>query len=267
MFRLGRFLLASEPLVKCEIVGKIAVLKLNRPKALNALNSEIVTELAENLKKMESNPAVGCIVVTGEGRAFAAGADIKMMAGKKFADVMRGDLFGALEIMKTMQTPTIAAVNGFAFGGGCELAMCCDIIVASNKAQFGQPEIKIGTIPGLGGTQRLTQAIGKSKAMELVLTGEPITAEQAERAGLVSHVVEPEKLMEKAMDIANKIASLSKPIVSLAKMSVLKSCESAGLNEGLAFEKRCFQSTFALADQKEGMTAFAEKRAPNWQDN
>lgn len=266
MFRVARCLLA-EQLVLCEKVGKVAVLKLNRPKALNALNVEIVKELAANLNTVEKDPSVGCIIITGEGRAFAAGADIKMMAGKQFADVMKQNLFGELDTMRTMQKPVIAAVNGFAFGGGCELAMCCDIIVASKAAMFGQPEIKIGTIPGMGGTQRLVQAIGKSKAMELVLTGEPITAEQAERAGLVSHVVEPEKLMPKAMEIANRIAGLSQPIVALAKMSTLKSCEAAGLSEGLAFEKRCFQSTFALADQKEGMTAFAEKRAPNWKDN
>eukprot|EP00995_Heteronema_vittatum_P005310 NODE_1834_length_881_cov_241.091346_g1281_i0.p1 GENE.NODE_1834_length_881_cov_241.091346_g1281_i0~~NODE_1834_length_881_cov_241.091346_g1281_i0.p1 ORF type:complete len:190 (-),score=97.08 NODE_1834_length_881_cov_241.091346_g1281_i0:237-806(-) len=189
-----------------------------------------------------------------------------MMKDMSFNQVYRGNLFHELDNLKTLQTPTIAAINGFALGGGCELAMACDMIVASSKAIFGQPEIKTGTIPGMGGTQRLTRAIGKSKAMEWVLTGDQYSAEYAEKAGLVSHVVPPEQLMDKAMDVANKICAHSKVAVSLCKEAVLASQEM-GLHDGLAYEKRCFHSTFATNDQKEGMGAFAEKRAPAFTDS
>jgi enoyl-CoA hydratase/carnithine racemase len=265
MFRVARIAL-TESLVKTQIQGKVGILTLNRPKALNALNTAIIDELCAEVAKMEANPEIGAMIITGEGKAFAAGADIKMMSGMGFSEVFKMNLFSATEIMKTLQTPTIAAVNGFAFGGGCELAMLCDMIIASDKAMFGQPEIKIGTIPGMGGTQRLTHAIGKSKAMEWVLTGDQYTAEEAERAGLVSRVVPADKLMEKSLEIANKIAANSKVTVALAKQAVDQSFE-VGLASGLLYEKRAFQSTFATKDQKEGMSAFAEKRAPNFTDS
>jgi len=260
MFRLSRPCLS---LVKAEVVGRVAVLRLNRPEALNALNTAIIDELSAQVAEYDRKPEIGAIVITGEGKAFAAGADIKMMAGMRFSEVFQANLFSSTDVFKRLQTPTIAAVNGFAFGGGCELAMLCDMIIASDKAKFGQPEIKLGTIPGMGGTQRLTRAIGKSKAMEWVLTGDQYSAEEAERAGLVSRVVPGDKLMEEAMKLANKIAAHSKPIVALAKLAIDRSFE-AGLGQGLEFEKRAFQSTFATEDQKEGMRAFGEKRAPNF---
>lgn len=262
MFRVARLCL-SGTLVNAEVIGKVAILKLNRPQALNALNTAIIDELSAKVVEYDRKDEIGAIVITGEGKAFAAGADIKMMAGMKFADVFKANLFSSTDVFKKLQTPTIAAVNGFAFGGGCELAMLCDMIIASDKALFGQPEIKIGTIPGMGGTQRLTQAIGKSKAMEWVLTGDQYSAAEAEKAGLVSRVVPADKLMEETLKIANKIAANSKPIVALAKMAIDRSFE-AGLSQGLEFEKRAFQSTFSTNDQKEGMTAFAEKRAPKF---
>eukprot|EP00667_Euglena_gracilis_P020188 EG_transcript_21797 len=258
MFRLGRALL-TESLVKAEVVGKVAVLKLNRPQALNALNTAIIDELSQKVAEYDVKEEIGAIVITGEGKAFAAGADIKMMAGMKFAEVFKANLFSSTDVFRKLQTPTIAAVNGFAFGGGCELAMLCDMIIASDKALFGQPEIKLGTIPGMGGTQRLTQAIGKSKAMEWVLTGNQYSAAEAEKAGLVSRVVPADKLMEETLKVANKIAANSKPIVALAKMAIDRAFEGS-LSQGLEFEKRAFQSTFATNDQKEGMAAFAEKR-------
>jgi len=244
----------------------VGYLKLNRPKALNALNEQLQNDVVTALEKFDSDPKVRAIILTGEGeKAFAAGADIKMMAPKSFMDVYKGKLFGNWDKMKQIRKPIIAAVNGFALGGGCELAMMCDIIVASENAQFGQPEITLGTIPGMGGTQRLTRAVGKSKAMEWVLTGEFWDAQTAERAGLVSRVVPKDKLMAEAERIAKKIASMSNPIVCLAKESVNVAFETT-LEQGLAYEKRVFQSTFATADRKEGMEAFVAKKSATWKD-
>lgn len=250
--------------VLTEVRGKVGIVQLNRPKALNALCAQLAVELTQAVQEFDKQANIHAIVITGDNRAFAAGADIKEMSGMDFAKARFEhatlSLFGSL---KDTVKPIIAAVNGFAFGGGCELAMLCDVIVAGENAQFGQPEIKIGTIPGLGGTQRLTRAVGKSKAMEMCLTGQPINAQAAERAGLVSKVVPVEQTLDEALKIANQIASLSKPIVAIAKESVNVAFEST-LEEGLRFERRTFQSTFGLEDRKEGMEAFANKRKPNW---
>jgi len=223
-------------------------------------------ELSRAVQAFDADPTIGCIILTGAGRAFAAGADIKEKGPLKFNEMVGQDFLGAWDGLTKCKTPLIAAVNGIAFGGGCEIAMICDIIIASENAVFGQPEIKIGTIPGSGGTQRLPRFIGKSKAMELVLTGKNMSAVEAERAGLVSRVVPQNQLMEHAESLANSIASLSKPVVILAKESVNRAYETT-LQEGLHFERRMFHSTFALNDQKEGMTAFINKRKPNWTHN
>eukprot|EP00026_Physarum_polycephalum_P012178 Phypoly_transcript_12457.p2 GENE.Phypoly_transcript_12457~~Phypoly_transcript_12457.p2 ORF type:complete len:293 (+),score=58.73 Phypoly_transcript_12457:62-940(+) len=246
--------------------GAVGIVTLNRPKALNALCNKLAEELTEAMFALDADKEVGAIVVTGDKRAFAAGADIKEMAVlDSFAKVRFEhpalDLFASLE---NVTKPIVAAVNGFAFGGGCELAMLCDIIIAGENAQFGQPEIKIGTIPGLGGTQRLPRCVGKSKAMEMVLTGNPIDAQTAERAGLVSRVVPVDKTLEEAVKVATQIASLSKPVVAIAKESVNVAFSST-LAEGLRFERRAFHSTFGLKDRKEGMEAFAGKRKPTWE--
>mmetsp|Transcript_700 Transcript_700/g.1020 ORF Transcript_700/g.1020 Transcript_700/m.1020 type:complete len:290 (-) Transcript_700:43-912(-) len=243
--------------------GNVALVSLNRPKKLNALCSQLVEELVDCLEAHDDDPEVGCIVLTGNERAFAAGADIAEMEKMEYIDVFQDKLFAPLKRVRSLKKPVIAAVNGFALGGGCELAMMCDIIMAGDKAQFGQPEIKIGTIPGIGGTQRLTKAVGKSVAMEMVLTGDFIDAEKAAKAGLVGRVVSSETLVEEALKTAAKIASMSQPIVAMAKECVNESQELS-LTEGLQYEKRLFHSTFATADKKEGMNAFVEKRNPNW---
>lgn len=245
--------------------GKVGIVFLNRPKALNALSGPHVSDIVDAVQIFDKADDVHAIIITGaDNRVFAAGADIKQMGDLNFAKVrFAHDVLDKLASLENTRKPIIAAVNGYAFGGGCELAMLCDIIIAGENAQFGQPEIKIGTIPGLGGTQRLTQAVGKSKAMEMVLTGNPITAQEAEKAGLVSRVVPPDQTLEVALKVANQIAALSKPIVAIAKESVNASYEHT-LKEGLHFEKRLFQSTFGLSDRKEGMDAFANKRAPKW---
>jgi enoyl-CoA hydratase/carnithine racemase len=246
-----------------ETKGPVGFITLNRPKALNALNDALMRELNSALQSFDADPKIGCIILTGNQKAFAAGADIKEMAPKTYMEVYNGQMFSTWEQITQIKKPIIAAVNGFALGGGCELAMMCDIIVAGDKAKFGQPEIKLGTIPGLGGTQRLTRAIGKSKAMELVLTGEFIDATTAEKWGLVSKVVPEDKLLETVTEMANKIASYSQPIVAMAKECVNKAYEGT-LAEGLKFERRLFYSTFATEDQKEGMKAFIEKKNPQW---
>lgn len=242
--------------------GRVAVVTLNRPAALNALSDQLVGDICRALTYL-ARPELNCgaIVITGNGRAFAAGADIKEMTGSNYFKMSTQDKLEQWEGISKCRIPLIAAVNGFALGGGCEIAMMCDIIYASDNARFGQPEIKIGTIPGAGGTQRLTRAIGKSKAMELVLTGRQITAQEAERAGLVAAVVPLDKLMNHALTCAHEIASLSKPIVMLAKEAVNSAFESS-LHEGVHMERRLFHSTFALDDRAEGMAAFAAKRAP-----
>lgn len=245
--------------------GNIGIITLNRPKALNALNNEVMNEVIGVLARANEDKDVRCMILTGSKKAFAAGADIKEMAEKNFTDLYRENLFSGWDDIKKFRKPLIAAVNGFALGGGCELAMYCDIIIAGDGAMFGQPEIKLGTIPGMGGTQRLTRAVGKSKAMEWILTGEMWDAQTAERAGLVSRVVPSDNLMEEAEKTATKIASMSQPITMLAKEAVQKAFETS-LEEGVFLERRLFMSTFATTDKMEGMAAFVAKRKADWKD-
>jgi enoyl-CoA hydratase len=246
--------------------GRVGLVTLNRPKALNALCAQLVAELEQALNELESDPNIGAIVVTGSERAFAAGADIKEMKDRTFIDVFTSDFITkGWERLAQCRKPTIAAVAGYALGGGCEIAMMCDMIIAADNAKFGQPEITIGTIPGAGGTQRLTRAVGKAKAMDLVLTGRMMDAAEAERSGLVARIVAPDKLLEEALAVAAKIASFSLPSVLLAKEAVNRAFET-GLAEGLKFERRVFHATFGTEDQKEGMAAFAEKRPPQFKN-
>lgn len=245
-----------------EIEDDVALIRLNRPDALNALNSTLVRELAGALTEADRNDKVRCIVLTGSEKAFAAGADIREMAQQSFVDVYTSDMFGGdIKVIENIRKPIIAAVSGYALGGGCELAMICDFIIAADTAKFGQPEITIGTIPGAGGTQRLTRLVGKSKAMEMCLTGRMIDAAEAERAGLVARIVPAADLLAEALKTAEKIAAQSLPAVMMAKESVNRA-EETSLAEGLRFERRLFHATFATGDQKEGMSAFAEKRPP-----
>lgn len=239
--------------------------KLNRPKAMNALNSELIAELNRALDIFESGEEIGAIVITGSDTAFAAGADIKEMQPKDYVDVFSSDFIGKWDRLSRCRKPVIAAVAGYALGGGCELAMMCDFIIAADNARFGQPEINLGTFPGSGGTQRLPNAVGKSKAMDMILTGRTMDVEEAERIGLVSRVVPLSDLVAESLRVANKIASLSKPSVAMAKEAINRSFESS-LSEGVLFERRLFYSTFALEDQKEGMSAFIEKRPPVFRD-
>jgi len=240
--------------------GKVGVITLNRPKALNALNGPLMDELGAALKAFDANETIGCIIVTGSEKAFAAGADISAMATKGFNEVYKDDFITRnWEIIRSVRKPVIAAVSGFALGGGCELAMMCDFIVAAENAKFGQPEIKLGIIPGAGGTQRLPRAIGKSKAMDLVLTGRMMDAAEAERAGLVSRVVPTDKLMEETLGVALQICSMGQLAVMAGKESVNRAFES-GLSDGVMFERRLFHALFATEDQKEGMDAFLNKR-------
>jgi enoyl-CoA hydratase len=241
----------------------VGFIQLNRPKALNALCDGLMAELNQVLDKFEHDPHISCVVLTGSDKAFAAGADIKEMMSLTFQQVYKGGFLEHWNRITTFKKPVIAAVNGYALGGGCELAMMCDIIYAGDKAQFGQPEIALGTIPGAGGTQRLTKAVGKSKAMELVLTGNRMSAQDAMVSGLVSKVFPADKLLEEALKLAEKIASHSPLTVRMAKEAVNAAFELQ-LKEGLVFEKKVFHSTFATADRKEGMEAFVEKRAPNF---
>ena len=244
--------------------GKVGIITLNRPKALNALNDALMTELGAALQAFDANEAIGCIVVTGSERAFAAGADIGAMAGFSFVDAYKGDYITRnWERIRGIRKPVIAAVSGFALGGGCELAMMCDFIIAADNAKFGQPEIKLGVIPGAGGTQRLPRAVGKSKAMDMALTGRMMDAAEAERAGLVSRVVPFEKLADEALGAALVIADFSRIAVMAAKESVNRAFES-GLSDGVMFERRLFHALFATADQKEGMDAFVNKRKPQF---
>ncbi|VTU35632.1 enoyl-CoA hydratase [Variovorax sp. RA8] len=242
--------------------GKVGIVTLNRPKALNALNDALMTELGDALKAFDADPAVGCIIVTGSERAFAAGADIGAMASYSFVDVYKGDYITRnWETIRSVRKPVIAAVSGFALGGGCELAMMCDFIIAADNAKFGQPEIKLGVIPGAGGTQRLPRAVGKAKAMDMALTGRMMDAAEAERSGLVSRVVPYDKLMDEALGAALVIADFSQVAVMAAKESVNRAFES-GLADGVMFERRLFHALFATTDQKEGMDAFVNKRKP-----
>jgi enoyl-CoA hydratase len=240
--------------------GKVGVITLNRPKQLNALNNQLMDELGHALKAFDADEAIGCMVVTGSEKAFAAGADIGAMATYTFADVYKGDYITRnWETIRSVRKPVIAAVSGFALGGGCELAMMCDFIIAADNARFGQPEIKLGIIPGAGGTQRLPRAVGKAKAMDLALTGRMMDATEAERAGLVSRVVPLEKLMEETLGAALMICDYSQLAVLAAKESINRAFES-GLADGVMFERRLFHALFATQDQKEGMDAFVNKR-------
>ncbi|SMX47495.1 enoyl-CoA hydratase [Actibacterium lipolyticum] len=249
-----------------EIEEHVALIKLHRPDALNALNSELLTELADAVSQAGKNDKVRCIVLTGSDKAFAAGADIKEMSEKSFVDAFAGDLFTEeTETLLRCRKPIIAAVAGYALGGGCELAMMCDFIIAADTAKFGQPEINLGVVAGIGGTQRLTRFVGKSKAMDMHLTGRFMDAEEAERSGLVSRVVPAKKLMEETMAAAQKIAEKSALTTMVVKESVNRSYETT-LREGLLFERRVFHSLFATEDQKEGMSAFLEKREPQFRD-
>ncbi len=242
-----------------ETHGRVGLIRLNRPQALNALNAALIEDVNQALVGFESDAAIGAIVLTGSEKAFAAGADIKEMQDKTFADVFLGDFIARWEDVSRTRKPIIAAVAGFALGGGCEMAMMCDFILAADTAKFGQPEIKLGVIPGAGGTQRLTRFVGKSKAMEMVLTGRMMDAAEAERAGLVSRVVPADKLIDEALKTAAAIAAFSASAVYAGKESVNRAYETT-LAEGVRFERRMFQALFATEDQKEGMRAFAEKR-------
>jgi enoyl-CoA hydratase len=246
--------------------GHVGLITLNRPKALNALSNGLVSELGQALDAFEADEDIGAIVITGSEKAFAAGADIKEMASKSFTDCYLQDFItSGWEAVTKIRKPVIAAVAGFALGGGCEVAMMCDFILAGDNAKFGQPEITLGIIPGAGGTQRLTRAVGKAKAMEMVLTGRLIDATEAERCGLVSRVVPVAELLDEALKVAERIASMGRVAVLAAKESVNRSYETT-LAEGVHFERRLFHALFATEDQKEGMAAFAEKRQPNFKN-
>ncbi len=242
---------------------RVGIITLNRPKALNALNSQVMNEVTTAAAEFDADAGIGAIIVTGNEKAFAAGADIKEMADLSFADVFGSDFFALWAKFAATRTPTIAAVAGYALGGGCELAMMCDILIAADTAKFGQPEIKLGVLPGMGGSQRLTRAIGKAKAMDLILTGRNIDAAEAERSGLVSRVVPADALLDEAKAVAATVAGMSLPAARMAKEAVNRSFEST-LAEGLLHERRLFHSAFATEDQTEGMTAFSEKRAPRF---
>jgi len=241
----------------------VARITLNRPAAMNALNAVLKTELIDALATLDADPDIGAIVLTGSAKAFAAGADIKEMQNLSYMDAYLGDQFAGWDAVAKTRTPIIAAVAGYALGGGCELAMMCDFILAADTAHFGQPEVKLGVLPGLGGTQRLTRLVGKSKAMEMCLSGRLMDAEEAERAGLVSRVVAADQLLDDAMDTARHIAEFSRPSVTMIKDCIKLAYETT-LAEGLAAERRLFFSSFALEDQTEGMQAFIDKRQPEW---
>jgi len=243
---------------------RVGTITLNRPEALNALNSTVMREVTTAAAEFDADPGIGAIIITGAGgTAFAAGADIQEMAGLSFSEVFESDFFAAWGRLGAVRTPLIAAVAGYALGGGCELAMMCDVLIAAENAKFGQPEIKLGVLPGMGGSQRLTRAIGKAKAMDMILTGRNIDAAEAERSGLVSRVVPADKLMEEANAMATTISQMSRSASRMAKEAVNRAFESS-LTEGLLYERRLFHSAFATADQSEGMAAFIDKRPPTF---
>ncbi|QVM89703.1 MULTISPECIES: enoyl-CoA hydratase [Pseudomonas] len=248
-----------------DIHGKVGLITLNRPQALNALNAQIVGEINQALDQLERDPNIGCVVLTGSAKAFAAGADIKEMAELQYPQIYVDDLFSDADRIANRRKPIIAAVSGFALGGGCELAMMCDFILAADNAKFGQPEINLGVLPGMGGTQRLTRAVGKAKAMELCLTGRLMGAEEAERAGLVARIVPQAELVEEALKVAATIAGKSIPVSMMVKESVNRAFEVT-LSEGVRFERRVFHAAFATEDQKEGMAAFIAKREAQFKD-
>jgi enoyl-CoA hydratase len=248
-----------------EARGRVGLIRLNRPQALNALNSAVMRELSHAVDTFEADDGIGCMIITGSDKAFAAGADIKEMADKEFTEVFLGDFVATWHRVADARKPVIAAVAGFALGGGSELALQCDLIIAADNAKFGQPEIKLGIIPGIGGTQRLTHAVGKAKAMDLILTGRMMDAEEAERSGLVARIVPLQSLIEEAVKVAATIASMSLPAVLAAKEAVNRAFETS-LAEGVRFERRVFHSLFATRDQKEGMAAFVEKRTAKFEN-
>ncbi|MFE9643972.1 enoyl-CoA hydratase-related protein [Streptomyces sp. NPDC006365] len=247
--------------LKIERHDHVVTVRLHRPHVLNALSSELLAELLDVLRPLDRDPDVGCFVLTGSEKVFAAGADIKEMAGKSAVDMAAEDYFAGWEEFAGFRTPKIAAVNGYALGGGCELAMMCDLIIAGESAVFGQPEIKLGVIPGIGGTQRLTRLVGRAKAMDLILTGRTMDAGEAEASGLVSRVVPDDRVLTEAAEAAATVASYGRPAVTAARESVDRALET-GLRDGLLFERRVFHALFATEDQREGMSAFMEKRAP-----
>ena len=249
--------------IRLETRGRVGLLTLDRPEALNALSLQLMQETVAALRSFDADPGIGCIVLAGSKKAFAAGADIKEMQGQSYADMYRRDWFTGWDALSRVRTPIIAAVSGFALGGGCELAMMCDFILASDTAKFGQPEIKLGVIPGIGGSQRLARAVGKAKAMEMCLTGRMMDADEAERAGLVARIVPQDELLADALATAATIAAMSAPATMMVKEAVNVAFESS-LAEGIRFERRLFHAAFATEDQKEGMAAFSEKRAPDF---
>lgn len=249
-----------------ETQGRVGLIRLNRPKALNALNDQVMDELGAAMLAFDADDGIGCMVVTGNEKAFAAGADIGAMASYSYMDVYKGDYITRnWEQIRKVRKPVIAAVAGFALGGGCELAMMCDFIIAAETARFGQPEVKLGTMPGAGGTQRLPRAVSKAKAMDMCLTARMMNAAEAERAGLVSRVVPADRLIDEAMEAAAQIASMSLPVIMMIKESVNRAYETP-LSDGVQFERRLFHATFATEDQKEGMKAFVEKRLPSFRN-
>jgi enoyl-CoA hydratase len=251
----------SEEAIITEIRGKVGIITLNRPKALNALNGQLITEMNAALDRFDADSNIGCIILTGSDKAFAAGADIREMKDKTFADVTAEDFLWDWDHITTIRKPIIAAVAGYALGGGFEFALAADFIIAAENARFALPEVTLGIIPGGGGTQRLARSVGKAKAMDMILTGRMLEAGEAERLGIVARVVPVEKLMEEALAVAEKIASLSQPVIASAKRAV-NAAFNTPLGEGLAFERKSIHALFALEDQKEGMAAFVEKRKP-----
>ena len=249
--------------VRTETQGRVGIVTLDRPKALNALNLLLMRETVAAVQAFDADPGIGCIVIAGSERAFAAGADIKEMQDKSYMDMHGADWFAGWEALTRARTPIIAAVSGVALGGGCELAMMCDLILASDTATFGQPEIKLGVMPGIGGSQRLTRAVGKAKAMEMCLTGRTMDAAEAERAGLVARIVPKDALLSDAIATAATIAAMSAPVAMMIKEAVNVAAETS-LAEGIRFERRVFHAAFATRDQKEGMAAFVEKRPPRF---
>lgn len=247
--------------IEFEKIGRVVLARLNRPQALNALNSAMLCELVSGLQKVDRDPAVGCILLTGSERAFAAGADIKELASKSYADMFHEDFLAGWAAFSGLRTPKIAAVSGYALGGGCELALMCDTIYAAENAKFGQPEIKLGLIPGMGGSQRLTKLIGRAKAMDMILSGRMLDAYEAERAGLVARVFPTEQLLDEALAAAATIASYGKAAAMVAR-EVVNRAEEIGLHEGLLYERRVYHALWATADAREGMQAFIEKREP-----
>lgn len=241
--------------------GRVALVTLNRPKKLNALNAEMMREMVREMQALDTDPEVGCFLITGNERAFAAGADIKELAAHSYIDAFHADLLSGWSAIAALRTPKIAAVSGYALGGGCELAMMCDLIVAADSAKFGQPEIKLGLIPGMGGTQRLTRLVGKAKAMDLILTGRMMDAVEAERAGLVARVVSAETLLDEALAMAQSIACYSK-VAAMAGREAVDRAQETSLHEGLLFERRVYHALWATEDAQEGMQAFIEKREP-----